>query len=46
MQPQTTNGILEEFRIDFMEGWHRLPNKGLFLVLLAAWLALFHFLGN
>jgi len=46
MEKQPSNGILEEFRIDFLECWHRVPNKGLFLVLLAAWLALFHFLGN
>ncbi len=46
MEKQPTNGILEEFRLDFLECWHRVPNKGLFLVLLAAWLALFHFLGN
>lgn len=39
-------GILEEFRIEFLESWHRLPNKGFFFVLLAGWLALFHFLGN
>ena len=26
--------------------WQRLPDKGLFFALLAAWLALFHFLGN
>lgn len=26
--------------------WQRLPDKGLFFGLLAAWLALFHFLGN
>jgi exosortase len=43
---QPTNGILEDFRIQFMECWQRLPNKGFFLVLLVAWLALFHFLGN
>lgn len=46
MDTQPANGILEEFRIDFMDCWRRLPNKGLFLVLLAAWLALFHFLGS
>jgi exosortase len=46
MAQQPTNGILEDFRIAFLECWHRLPNKGFFLVLLAAWLALFHFLGN
>ncbi len=43
---ETGNGILEEFRLDFIDCWQRLPNKALFLVLLAAWLALFHFLGN
>ncbi|HRY58535.1 MAG TPA: exosortase/archaeosortase family protein [Candidatus Paceibacterota bacterium] len=44
--PSDANGVLEDFRIEFMDGWRRLPNKGLFLLLLAAWLALFHFLGN
>lgn len=43
---QPANGILEDFRIDFLECWRRMPNKGLFLTLLVAWLALFHFLGN
>ena len=46
MDKQPTDGVLEEFRIQFMECWHGLPNKGFFLVLLGAWLALFHFLGN
>jgi len=46
MEKQSENGILEDFRIQFLECWHRLPNKGLFLVLLLAWLALFQFLGN
>ena len=46
MANETGNGILEDFRIQFLESWRRLPNKGLFLVLLFAWLALFHFLGN
>jgi len=46
MEKQPTNGILEDFRIDFLEAWHRLPNKAFFLVLLAAWLALFQFFGN
>ena len=45
-EQESANGILEDFRIDFRECWHRVPNKGLFLILLAAWLALFHFLGN
>lgn len=40
------NGILEEFRIEFLEVWKGLPNKGYFIVLLAAWLAIFQFLGN
>jgi exosortase len=31
---------------DSMDCWRRLPNKGFFFVLLAAWLALFQFLGN
>ena len=42
----STNGILEEFRIEFLDCWHRLPNKGFFLALAAAWLALFEFLGS
>jgi exosortase len=46
MEKDTGNGVLEDFRIQFMECWQRLPNKALFLVLLAAWLALFQFLGN
>jgi exosortase len=35
-------GLSEEIRAT----WRQLPDKGLFFVLLAAWLALFHFLGN
>jgi exosortase len=31
---------------DAVECWHRLPNKVFFFGLLAAWLVLFHFLGN
>jgi len=31
---------------DVAAAWRALPDKGLFLGLLAAWLALFHFLGN
>ena len=46
MEKQPVNGILEDFRIEFLECWHRLPNKGFFLILLAGWLALFQFLGN
>jgi exosortase len=46
MEKQPENGILEDFRIQFLECWQRLPNKGLFFGLLVAWLTLFHFLGN
>ena len=46
METQATNGVLEEFRIEYLDCWHRLPNKIPFLVLLASWLALFQFLGN
>lgn len=43
---EPAHGILEEFRHEFAQCWKRLPNKGFFLLLLAAWLALFQFLGN
>ncbi|HWV98088.1 MAG TPA: exosortase/archaeosortase family protein [Candidatus Acidoferrum sp.] len=46
MQNQTGNGILEEFRIEFLDCWQRVPNKGFFLTLLVVWLALFQWLGN
>src|SRR5689334_5257053 len=46
MDKQPTDGILEEFRIEFLKCWHRLPNKGFFFVLLAAWLVLFQLIGN
>jgi exosortase len=46
MNNQATIGILEEFQTDLVKTWHRLPNKGFFLVLLAAWLAVFQFFGN
>ncbi len=46
MEKDTGNGILEDFRIQFLECWQQLPNKGFFLVLLVAWLAVFQFLGN
>jgi exosortase len=35
-----------DFCRDTAECWKRLPNKAFFFILLAAWLALFHFLGN
>ncbi len=47
MADQNKNrGLLDGFRADFLDCWRRLPSKGLFFGLLAAWLALFHFLGN
>jgi len=46
MDKQPTNGILEDFRLEFADCWQRLPNKAFFFILLIAWLALFQFLGN
>src|SRR5579859_3142647 len=46
MDAQPINGVLEEFRLEFLESWRRLPNKLPFLVVLAAWVVLFQFLGN
>jgi exosortase len=43
---QSTIGILDEFQTELVDGWRRLPNKGFFFGLLAAWLALFQFFGN
>src|SRR5260221_2174021 len=37
---------IEQCRLDFLEVWRAMPSKGLFLVLLAAWAALFQFLGS
>jgi len=34
------------FRAEFARVWEQLPNKAFFFLLLAAWLALFHFFGN
>jgi exosortase len=42
----STIGILDEFQTELVDYWGRLPNKGFFFGLLAAWLALFQFLGN
>ncbi len=44
-QPDTT-GILEEFQQDLIKWWRLLPNKGFFFILLASWLALFHWWGS
>jgi exosortase len=36
----------QQFKDDFGRYWQNLPYKTLFVCLLAAWIALFHFLGN
>jgi len=46
MEKQPTDGILEEFRLEFLDCWRQLPNKGFFFILLAAWLGLFQAVGN
>ena len=43
---QPDNGILEEFRLEFLDYWRRVPDKGFFFGLLVLWLALFQFVGN
>lgn len=43
--PQPIKSV-SDFWKDTATCWQRLPNKSFFFVLLAAWLALFHFLGN
>ena len=40
------DGVVESFWTEFMTYWRQLPNRGLFLGLLAGWLLLFQFLGN
>jgi len=42
----STVGVLDEFQTELIAVGRRVPNKVFFLVLLAAWAALFHFLGN
>src|SRR5436190_2038333 len=46
MENQTEDGILSELQAGFAESWAKLPNKSLFFTLLAAWFALYHFVGN
>jgi len=45
-ETRTVSGGAAGFRSDFDEFWRGLPEKRLFFGLLAAWVALFHFLGN
>jgi exosortase len=42
----TTRAARPDAWRDFSDCWRQLPNKGFFFALLAAWLALFQFLGN
>jgi exosortase len=46
MNGTESNETPRTFWQDTADCWQRLPNKAFFLVLLAAWLALFQFLGN
>ena len=38
MEKQPANGILEDFRLELVDCWQRLPNKFFFFILLVAWL--------
>jgi exosortase len=44
-EPQPIKNI-GDFWQDTTDCWNRLPNKGFFFILLVAWFAIFHFLGN
>src|SRR6266404_7600729 len=46
MEKQTEDGILGELQVDFVRAWRKLPNKVLFFSLFAAWVILFHLVGN
>lgn len=46
MDKPVDDGVLEEFRVELREFWQWLPNKALFFILLAGWLALFQFYGH
>jgi len=46
MNETPDNKPQQDWRQDAVDCWHRLPNKGFFFALLAAWLLLFQFLGN
>ncbi len=41
-----SHDFLETLATDLWGCWQKLPNKGLFFVLLAAWMTLFHWVGN
>jgi exosortase len=46
MNEKAKPGNIKTFQSDLAECWRKLPNKIFFLILLAAWLALFQFLGS
>jgi exosortase len=46
MNENQTKPTPPDWRADTVDCWNRLPNKFFFFALLAAWLALFQFLGN
>jgi exosortase len=46
MNEAQTKAAPHDWRTDTMECWQRLPNKGFFFGLLAAWALLFQFFGN
>jgi exosortase len=46
MNETQNNEPRQDWRQDTLDCWQRLPNKVFFFVLLAAWAALFQFLGN
>jgi len=46
MDSQKPKNLVAAFTSEFASCWQQLPDKALFFPLLAAWLALFHFLGN
>ena len=46
MEAQQTNGVLEEFRLEFLKCWNSVPNKGALIILLAGWFILFRQLGS
>jgi exosortase len=46
MDNQKSKNLVADFAGEFAVCWRRLPDKAVFFPLLAAWLALFHFLGN
>src|SRR5262245_31796183 len=44
--PAPRDGALQDLTRDLQAAWSALPRKGMFFLLVAAWLALFHWAGN